>query len=436
MALGGGVFTATNKILPGIYHNFISVAKSSATMTERGTAAVPYVGDWGEEEKVLLVTAEDFWKNSESIFGFPAEHSKSVIWRELFKSANKAYVCRMGTGAKKAVNAYCTAVFGGTRGNALKTVIRANVDDITSYDVLTYLDSAMVDTQTVHEFAKLVPNDFVTWKTGGVLQAEAGAALTGGENSTELTAANYQSFLGKMESYAFNALCCPADDSAIKQLFVEFTRRMRQETGAKFQTVLFQHPQADYEGVVSLENEVSDNAVGKSGLLYWTTGAIAGCPVNESNTNRKYDGELDVQVDYTQVELAAALKAGKFMLHNVSGEIRVLEDINTLTSFTAEKNTDFASNQTIRVLDQIANDTAAIFAGKYLGKVPNDAAGRTSLWADILRNRQQLQDMRAIEDYDKDALVIEQAGKKQVVARETVQVVNAMAQLYMTTTIE
>ena len=44
----------------------------------------------------------------------------------------------------------------------------------------------------------------------------------------------------------------------------------------------------------------------------------------------------------------------------------------------------FKDNQTVRVMDQIANDIAVLFSTKYLGVVPNDAAGRVSLWSDIV----------------------------------------------------
>ena len=60
----------------------------------------------------------------------------------------------------------------------------------------------------------------------------------------------------------------------------------------------------------------------------------------------------------TQKELEQAIKAGKFMFHNVDDEVRVLTDINTFVSFKEDKNEDFQSNQTIRVLDQDAIETA------------------------------------------------------------------------------
>ena len=41
-------------------------------------------------------------------------------------------------------------------------------------------------------------------------------------------------------------------------------------------------------------------------LVYWVAGAEAGCAVNKSLTNFKYDGELTINTDYTQAELEAA----------------------------------------------------------------------------------------------------------------------------------
>lgn len=37
MALGGGTFVTQNKILPGAYINFVSLASASATLSDRGT---------------------------------------------------------------------------------------------------------------------------------------------------------------------------------------------------------------------------------------------------------------------------------------------------------------------------------------------------------------------------------------------------------------
>ena len=76
MALGGGSFTTQNKVLPGTYVNFVSLAKASATLSDRGIAAMPLELDWGVEGEVFTVTNTDFQKNSMKFFGYPYDHPK------------------------------------------------------------------------------------------------------------------------------------------------------------------------------------------------------------------------------------------------------------------------------------------------------------------------------------------------------------------------
>ena len=87
-------------------------------------------------------------------------------------------------------------------------------------------------------------------------------------------------------------------------------------------------------------------------------------------------------------------------------------------------------------MDQIANDIAVIFNTRYLGTVPNDKAGRVSLWSDIVKHHKQLQDIRAIEDFSEKDVTVEQGDtKKSVVVTDCVTAVNAMGKLYMTVTV-
>ena len=108
-----------------------------------------------------------------------------------------------------------------------------------------------------------------------------------------------------------------------------------------------------------------------------------------------------------------------------------------MTTTTADKGDDFKANQTIRVVDQIANDIARLFNTKYLGKIPNNKSGRVSLWADIVAHHKELEDLKAIEAFDSALLTVEQgANKKSVVVNDVVTVINAMAQLYMTVVVQ
>lgn len=427
--LGGGTFNAQNKKLPGTYINFASASRASASLSDRGIVAIPLLMDWGAADEVFEVSNEKFVNNSLKIFGYDYSHDKMKGLRDLFKNTKTLYAYRLNGKGTKATNTYAEAKYPGIRGNDLKIIISKNVDDETKFDVKTVLEFKEMDVQTVKNSSELVANDWVTFKSAE-LQETASTPLASGTNGTEVTTSEYQAFLNAIESYSFNALGCPVEDAKINELFVTFTKRMRDEVGAKFQTVVYRKT-ADYEGVISVENEVTDD-VNKASVVYWTTGAQAGCAVNKSLTNTAYDGEFKIKVDYTQSQLADALESGKFIFHNVTGEVRVLEDINTFTSVTDEKSIDFSNNQTIRVIDQIANDVATLFNTKYLGKIPNNASGRISLQSDVVAIHRALEDIQAIENFSADDIVVAQGDtKKSVVLTDKITVINAMSQLYM-----
>lgn len=435
MALGGGVFTTQNKVLPGSYINFVSAARADASLSDRGIAAVPMRLDWGAEDSVILLDKSDFEKHALSLLGYSATHEKMKPIRELFKYATKLYLYRLNQATQKANNKFCTALCGGIRGNDLQIAIYRNVDDATKYEIITLFDGTPVDKQVVTAMSELQDNKYVTWKRESALEETAGTPLADGTNGSDITGEAYSKFLQKIEGYAFHALACDTKDKAIINLFIAFTKRMREEVGVKFQTVVYRAEKADHEGIVSVENKVVDGD--EYGLIYWVTGIIAGCAMNKSNTNLLYNGEYTVDTEYTQSQLIDGIKTGKFMLHKVGEEVRVLEDINTYVSFTEDKNSDFSSNQTIRVLDQIGNDIASLFQRKYLGKIANDEAGRTSFWNDLDTYFKKLQTMRAIEDFNSSDIVVEQGEtKKAVVTTCPVTPVNAMEQLYMTCIIQ
>lgn len=430
MALGGGVWLTQNKVIPGSYINFISAARASVNLSDRGYAAMPLILDWGPDDEVFTVEVADFQKESLKIFGYDYTSDKIKGLRDLFKNIKTLYAYKLNKG-EKASNTFATAKYSGIRGNNITIVIEANVDDSTKFDVTTLFDGNEVDIQTVGAAKELVSNDYVEFKTDAELTATAGVPLKDGTNG-EVTGNNYQTFLDKIESYSFNTLGCLSTEDTIKDLFAQFTKRLRDDMGVKFQTVLYNH-KADYEGIINLKNKVTDEGEPESSLVYWTTGASAGCAVNKSNTNKTYDGDFSVFVDYKQSELEKAIKAGEFTFHKVGDETRVLTDIDSFTSVTKDKNEDFQSNQVIRVLDQIANDIAVLFNKQYIGQVQNNEAGRIAFWNDLVAYNKELERIQALENVVADDIIVQKGNdKKSVLVNNPVTPVCAMEKLYMT----
>lgn len=434
MALGGGSFTSQNKVLPGTYINVVSAAAASKALSDRGIATMPLELDWGVEGKVFEVKSEDFKDSSLKLFGYLYDDPKLTGLRDLFLGANTLYAYRLNGGGEKASNTYATALYGGIRGNDLKTVIMANADETEKYDVITYLGTVKVDTQTVTAANELVANDYVAFKSDVVLEATAGEALTGGTNGT-VDGTAHQNYLNKIESYTFNTMGVVTTDDTTKKLYAAFNKRLRDEMGVKFQLVVYRLA-ADYMGVINLKNKITDAGYSEASLIYWVTGAESGCEVNRSCQNKRYDGEFTIDTDYTQNDLKQALKNGEFVLHRVNTDVRILDDINSMVTVSDICGEVFKDNQTIRVIDQLANDDAVIFNTKYLGTIPNNASGRTALWSDLVKIRKELQRMGAIENFkDSDVTVTAGESKKAVVVASAITVVNAMSKLYMTVTV-
>ena len=425
MALGGGTFLVQNKVLPGAYINFVSRPRAMGSLGERGVVCVGMEMDWGAEG-VVTVEAVDFRTDSKALFGYDYLSDEMKDMRELFLHASKAKIYRLNGGEKaKATEGglTVTAKYAGERGNDICLAIVANVDEDGYWDVETYLGTDMVDTQTVATIEELEDNDFVTFSGTGTLTAAAGTYLTGGTTAA-VTGSGYTDFLAAAETEDFNVLAYNGSDETTKKLFVNFTKRMREEEGVKFVTVLHDYAEADHEGIISVGTAKE--------LVYWVAGATAGAEVNESLTNTVYDGEYEVDAKLKKSEYIKGIQAGQFLFYEEDGELRVLRDINSFTSFEAAKNSDFSSNRVVRVLDSIANDVANIFSKYYLGKQSNNANGRNLLKAEILAYHEELMKIEAIENFTAEDITVEKGTEKQdVVVYESVQPVDAMEKLYM-----
>lgn len=201
--------------------------------------------------------------------------------------------------------------------------------------------------------------------------------------------------------------------------------------------MLYKKSDADHEGIISVDTAVTSEGMTESDLVYWLAGKEAGCSINRSLVNAKYDGELKMDVNYKQRELEQAVKTGKILFHKVGEQIRLLDDINTFISFTKDKNEDFAQNQIIRILDQDAIETARIFNERYLGKENNNHAGRVNLWADYVTLAEELQRLGAITNFKSEDIKVELgSAKNAVMVEKKIQPVVAMTKLYVTVIVE
>lgn len=441
--IGGGTFTVQNKILPGAYINFVSAGRA-AQLGSRGVVALPLELNWGPENKVFAVTAEDFNRTAIDVFGYDPTDASLLLVREALKRAKTLLAYRANSGGQKASATVggmaVTAKWGGTRGNDLKVAILTNADDATKVDVVTYLGTMEVDRQTVPAdsgSANLKDNNFVTFGEAETLTPTSATALTGGSNGT-VDGTAYSNFLNAIEVEAFNVIGYPGTDETIKALIAAFVKRLRYDNGVKIVGVLYQYDGDDI-GLINVKNGVilaDGTTITGDKAVAWVAGASAGAEVNESLTNVAYDGAVDVDIKYTKSQYEAAIQNGEFAFYADNGKARVLTDINSLVTFGDGVSEDWTSNRVVRVMDGWANDVARIFGERYIGTVTNSDTGRELFKADLVSLAMQYQAIDAISNFESADIVIQQGnGKRDVVVNCALQPNDSMEKLYMTVTV-
>lgn len=452
--LGGGSFMTMNKKLNGAYINFVSATQSRANLGDRGVVAVVTNLGWGEVNALKTYTVEELVKNSLNIFGTSwgdISDGVSALFYDLVNSgATTVHIVNVGDETDEdSVPAESTigeARYVGHMGNNIKVVSSVNADDTSKFDVKTIVGGTVVDTQTVSSASALVDNDFVIFKSSATLSATTYTFSDGDIAIAKLT--DYTNALELLEDVNFNVLWLPtieplSYESSLKNVVIAYTKRMRTEVGKKFQYLLTSSSVdsgVDDEGVVSLYLGNISTETSRSLEMYkailegWVAGKLASCPINKSLLNLEYKGYCPVTAPMTKAQTETAMDGDCFAFHNVNGVMKVLADRNTLVTTSSDKDAEiFKENQTIRVIDQIATDIAKLFNEKYLGIIPNDAGGRISLWNDIVKHHKVLADMRAIEDFAPEDVVVEKGEtKNSVIVSDAITVVNAMAKLYMT----
>lgn len=369
--MSGGTWTEQNKALPGVYTNF-SARSAGKKGAVTGVVIMALVMSWYDEHKITAFTASDL-KNLTS---------GTMPITEALKNAYKVLVYRLNAGTKATAelgNLVCTAKYGGAYGNKIMVEIEAVLGE-NGYYVNTYVDRKEADSQKVSDISELINNDYVAFSAKAedkTLTATAGMPLTGGEDGA-VTAEDYKSFLTAAETEQYNTMACITDDEEIKTLYVNYTKRMIENEGKYFQTVI-SNVNADYEGVISLQNGVvlaNGNVINKTNAVAYVAGACASAKLTESLTNFEYQGAVNVDTRYTMSQQEAYARAGQMIfIADNDGTVHVQKDINTLVTLTEIKTYAFTKNKIIRTLFAIADKIKEI-SKEYIGKMPNNENSR------------------------------------------------------------
>ncbi|WP_271013959.1 phage tail sheath family protein [Pseudomonas aeruginosa] len=360
--MNGGTFTpGTEKKRPGIYFNFKTTAQQRITLGNRGTVALPITMSWGEPKTFISISGiEDLNKK----VGLNIDDKSLLLFREAKKKAQTVLLYRLNEGepakAQISENFNVLANYGGQKGNEVTIQVTENVLDSKKRDVVTYVGTDIVDKQVVTDVKELKQNKYVSFSGEGEVTITAGVTLSGGKNGVP-SVADYTAFLEAAETEYFDVIALPNNTSEqLKATFVAFVKRLRDDQGRKVQGVLPNYA-ANHEGIINVTSGVvleDGTEITPAKATAWVAGASAGANFNQSLTFVEYEGAVDTleRLDNDQVEYRLSQGEFLFTFDARDRTVSVEKDINSLTSYTTEKNKTFGKNKIIRVLDAINND--------------------------------------------------------------------------------
>lgn len=451
----GGTWTVQNKQRPGAYINFVSVPKPVGTIGDRGvmTACLPMT--WGPAGQLITLYGEDLL-NGKSLakVGCTAfDTEESLPYRLALTGSYKALLFRADTGGTKATNVISMGVLtanakhAGTTGDSISVVITADKPVAGQYTVDILFKLVQQESFVVSELADFsdIESDWVDFivpasPSSTEIPVTTGTVLSGGTNGTVTGETTYPAYFSAVDGEQWQCMAINTSEAVGAQV-TEFIKLLRDTRGKKVQAVVYNYPAADYEGIISVDQGfiTAQDSVTVDLFPLYVASITAGANVNESNTARVVQDALSIINPIAEEDIEDALKAGKFLLsYRQDGVVCVEKDINSLHSFTVDKNYAFSKNRVVRCLDEIGNTTALVFNRNYCGKVDNNDVGRNLYKTELISMMDQLQGIGAVQNFEgtSDITVLPGNDVDSVVVDLLVQPVDSMEKLYMTVNVD
>lgn len=448
----GGTWIAQNKIRPGAYINFVSVPKAVGTLGERGTVAIGLPMTWGPHGALIKVTGDELLTGGSipKIGCSATDTEESLIYRVALSGAFTALLYRTDKEGEKATatlqdNAEdalaITAKYDGTSGNKITVVIAADTKQSGNSVVQILFNNLLKEEFSVGTISAIgdLESEYVDFdvkNASASVPKTAGTPLTGGTNG-ENDSSTYADFWKLLNTENFQCMAMYDKTASVAPLIKDMVEIWREKRGKKVQAVVYDYETADYEGIISVNQgfKTETETVDETMFMLWAASQTAGAEVNESLTAAVVEGAVQIINPIDEDEIADALQLGKFVLsYRQDGAVVVEKDINTLHTFTVDKNYAFSKNRVIRCLDEIANTAMLVFNRNYCGKISNDTKGRAQYKTELIHQIDTLVGIRAIDNFDgaSDITVLPGEDVDSVVVDMTIQPVDSMEKLYMT----
>lgn len=445
--MGGTWNGVQNKVLPGVYVDFTSDRGLGLTVSSRGTVAIAEAMSWGPVGTVQEIESS---ADMTAYTGYPITAVQNRFLNEMLKGTNrtaapnKILLYRLngtsGVQAKATISPLtATAVYPGVRGNDISIAVTALTDPEDSFQVSTIVDGEIVDSQVGKTVSDLTANAWVTFSGTGALTANVGTPLADGADPAT-AATNYTDFLTAIEPYKFDVLIYDGTDSTVRDAMVAFIKRIAEENGVYAQLVASGLTNPDSRFVVNVASGVvldDGTELTAQQVTWWAGGALAGAQYNESLTYATYPNAVDVSTKLTNSQLEQAITNGQFVLFADNNVVKVVQDINSLVTYTTDITEPYHKNRVMRLLNTIANDLQTQFSDNYIGVVNNDVNGRMMFKKAIVGYLLTIQQNGGIQNFDSESDVEVLAGEDidAIVVNIGLYVVDSVEKIYVRITV-
>ena len=149
-------------------------------------------------------------------------------------------------------------------------------------------------------------------------------------------------------------------------------------------------------------------------------------------TYAQYPGAVSTTMQ-TVDQFTQAVQAGNFVLFAENGVVKVMQDINSLTTYTEDIGQVYSKNRVMRLCNTIANDIFQQFSESFIGVVNNNEQGRARFQAAIVGYLQEIQDNQGIQNFTSDDVeVLAGSAIDAIVVNVAIQAVDSVEKIYMT----
>ena len=439
--MAGGTWTSQNKVLPGVYIRFTTGSALGLTVGERGIVTICEPMSWGPVGQVTSVTLTT---DLTPITGYDITAPQNRFLQEMFKGTNRTsapttillYRPSATSSAQAAVTTgelTATAVYPGARGNDITIVITELTEPASTFTVSTVVDGAIVDQQTAAQISELTANAWVTFSGTGALAATTGAPLVGGADGTVESAA-YSAYLTAIEPYKFDIMVYDGSDSTVQTALLAFIERVNENNGQYCQLVASGLTNPDSRYVINVNSPVTlddGTQLTAQQVTWWVGGAQAGAMYNQSLTYATYPGAVSTTMN-TNDQFISDIQAGYLDLFAEDGTVKVMQDINSLITYTEDIGQVYSKNRVMRLCNTIANDIFQQFSANFIGVVNNNEAGRARFQAAIVGYLQQIQDNQGIQNFTaEDVEVLAGTAIDAIVVNVAIQAVDSVEKVYL-----